>query len=121
MKRLLGYSLVIFMTIMLIGLTTNQAHSDETFLSGSADSPGHGHNEEGIKHAGMGHWDVAAGHFSEAVGADKNLAEAHYNLAVALHNQKKHGDAKAHFKHALDLAPKNPKIAGSGLLQGHLK
>ena len=121
MKKLFGYGLVAFMAIMLIGLTTNLTYAGETFLSGPSDSPGHGHNEEGIKHAGMEHWGVAEGHFMEAVQADNKMAEAHYNLAVALHNQKKHGDAKKHFKHALDLAPKNPKIAGSGLLQGHLK
>ena len=121
MKRLFGYGVVAFMTIMLIGLTTNLTYAGETFLSGPSDSSGHGHNEEGIKHAGKGHWDIAEGHFREAVAADKNLAEAHYNLALALHNQKKHGDAMSHFKHALDLAPKNPKIAGSSLLQNHLK
>jgi transcriptional regulator with XRE-family HTH domain len=60
-------------------------------------------------------------HFREAIAADDNLAVAHDNLALALDNQDRHKEATQEFDRALKLAPDNPSIAESGILQGHLK
>ena len=78
-------------------------------------------NAEGIKHYAPGHWEVAEQHFREAIAADDNLAVAHYNLALALDNRDRHKEATQEFDRALKLAPDNPSIAESGILQGHLK
>jgi tetratricopeptide (TPR) repeat protein len=77
-------------------------------------------NEEGVSHYRQGHWDVSAEHFGKAVAANPELAEAHYNLALALDKMGNHGEATNHFKRALALAPANPKIAGSKILQDHV-
>ena len=78
------------------------------------------HNNEGIKHYQMGHWDVAEEHFQEAVKADPELAEPHYNLALALHQMGSHDEATAHFKKAAELAPNNPAITQSGVYRHHV-
>ncbi len=79
------------------------------------------HNDEGITHYDLGHWDVASEHFLEAVKADENAAEAHYNLALSLDKMGQHMDAAKHFKHASDLGQDNPDIKNSGILKAHLK
>lgn len=84
-------------------------------------SAGEAANAEGIKHYAQGHWEVAEKHFREAITADDNLAVAHYNLALALDNQDRHKEATQEFDRALKLAPDNPSIVESGILQGHLK
>ncbi len=77
-------------------------------------------NAEGVKHFEQGHWDVAKEHFNKALAANANLAEAHYNLALALDKMGEHGEAKNHFKTALDLAPEDPRIKVSGILKAHV-
>lgn len=62
-----------------------------------------------------------AKHFQEAVKADDKLAQAHYNLALALDQMGKHKEATEQFDHAAHLAPKDPAIAESPILKGHLK
>lgn len=60
---------------------------------------------------------------AEAPSANGTLAEAHYNLdnlALALDKLGKHGEATAHFKMALELAPEDPKIRDSGILKTHV-
>ncbi|MDT7040973.1 tetratricopeptide repeat protein [Candidatus Nitronereus thalassa] len=78
-------------------------------------------NNEGISHFQQGHFDVAQEHFQKAVSANSNLAEAHYNLALTLDKLGNHGEAANHFKTALDLAPDNPSIKDSAILQAHVK
>ena len=78
------------------------------------------HNNEGIKHYQMGHWDVANEHFQSAVRADPELAEPHYNLALALHQMGSHDEATAHFKKAAELAPSNAAITQSGVYRHHV-
>ncbi len=121
MKRYFKNSLVVFFAIMFIALTANFGQAAEKALAAPSGSAGAAKNAEGISHYVQGHWDVAAKYFMEAVKADPKLAVAHYNLALSLHNQDNHGDATKHFGHALKLAPKNPAIANSGILKGHLK
>lgn len=126
MKRFLGFSIGVFVSIMLMMLITvnfseSAEKAAEKALEASSESAGKAHNTEGIKHYDKGHWEKAQNHFGEAVEADKNLAEAHYNLALSLHNQGKHGDALIHFKHALKLGSNNPAIANSQILKNHLK
>ena len=77
-------------------------------------------NNEGVDHYQQGHWDVAQEHFMKAIAANADLAEAHYNLALALDKMNKHPEATTHFKKALELAPADPKIAGSKILQAHV-
>lgn len=77
-------------------------------------------NNEGADHYQQGHWDVAQEHFTKAVAANADLAEAHYNLALALDKLGNHSEATNHFKKALELAPANPQIAGSKILQAHV-
>lgn len=77
-------------------------------------------NEEGVNHFQQGHWDVAQEHFAKAIAANADLPEAHYNLALALDKLGNHGDATNHFKKALQLAPADPMIAGSQILQAHV-
>ncbi|MCA9501303.1 MAG: tetratricopeptide repeat protein [Nitrospira sp.] len=77
-------------------------------------------NEEGVNHFQQGHWDVAQEHFTKAIAANADLPEAHYNLALALDKLGNHGDATDQFKKALELAPADPMIAGSKILQAHV-
>ncbi|MEC4671937.1 MAG: tetratricopeptide repeat protein [Nitrospirota bacterium] len=80
-------------------------------------------NDEGVSHyvQGEGHYDVAQEHFQKALAANADLVEAHYNLALALDKLGKHGDAKDHFKMALDLAPEDPRIRDSAILKAHVE
>ena len=77
-------------------------------------------NAEGIDHFQQGHWDVAQEHFNKALAANADLAEGHYNLALALDKLGEHGEATNHFKKALELAPEDPRIKDSGILQAHI-
>ena len=77
-------------------------------------------NDEGVNHYQQGHMDVAQEHFQKAIGANADLAEAHYNLALALDKLGNHGEATKHFKTALELAPVDPRIRDSGILQAHV-
>ena len=83
-------------------------------------APGASDNHEGVKHFEKGHWDIAKEHFNKALAANAKLAEAHYNLALALDKLGDHGEATNHFKMALDLAPEDPRIKDSGILQAHI-
>ena len=56
----------------------------------------HKHNEEGIMHYNLGHFDVALKHFSMASKIDPKAGEAHYNEALCLDALGKHGDAAKH-------------------------
>ena len=77
-------------------------------------------NDEGVNHFQQSHWDVAQEHFNKALAANADLAEGHYNLALALDKLGEHGEATNHFKKALELAPEDPRIKDSGILQAHL-
>ena len=83
-------------------------------VAGAAD------NAEGVNHFQQGHWDVAQEHFNKALAANANLVEGHYNLALALDKMGNHGEATNHFKKALELAPEDPRIKDSGILQAHV-
>ncbi len=84
------------------------------------DAAGAEENKEGVDHYQQGHWEVAQEHFQKAIAANANLAEAHYNLALTLDKLGHHGEATTHFQKALDLAPDNPSIKDSGILQAHV-
>ena len=92
----------------------------ETALMAPSGSPGRMENDEGVSHYNQGHWDVAEVHFRKAVEADPSLAVAHFNLALALDKLNKHGEATQHFKKALELAPNDPQIAQSKILNAHV-
>ena len=77
-------------------------------------------NNEGVDHFNQEHWDVAQEHFNKALTVNPDLPEAHYNLALALDKLGNHGEATAHFKTALNLAPENPNIRDSGILKAHV-
>ena len=91
----------------------------EAFMA-PEEAGGTAENDEGVSHYKQGHFDVAQEHFSKALAANGTLAEAHYNLALALDKLGKHGEATAHFKMALELAPEDPKIRDSGILKTHV-
>jgi Flp pilus assembly protein TadD len=92
----------------------------EGALMASAGTAGTAENDEGVDHYQQEHWDVAQEHFMKAIAANADLPEAHYNLALALDKLGKHPEATTHFKKALALAPADPKIAGSKILQAHV-
>ena len=121
MKNFLKISqpILFFIILMTLNVSCGKEGGKEV-LAAPGGSPGQEENAKGISHFNEGHWKTAAEHFMKAVEADKNLAEAHYNLAIALHKQGNHGEASKHFKHAYDLAPKNPAIAESSILKSHL-
>lgn len=89
-------------------------------LMAPAGVAGAAENDEGVNHFQQGHWDVAQEHFTKAIAANADLPEAHYNLALALDKAGNHGEATNHFKKALELAPGDPKIANSKILQAHV-
>lgn len=93
----------------------------ETAIMAPAGSPGRMENDEGVSHYQQGHYDVAEVHFRKAIEADPNLAVAHFNLALALDKLNQHGKATDHFKKALELAPNDPQIAQSKILNAHVK
>jgi hypothetical protein len=78
------------------------------------------HNKAGIKHYGMGHFDVALGHFEEASAADAKSGEIHFNVAISLDKLDKHGDATKHFGVAKKNAHGNKAILESKILNAHL-
>ncbi|RMH06941.1 MAG: tetratricopeptide repeat protein [Nitrospirae bacterium] len=84
------------------------------------DAAGAKENNEGVEHYQQGHWDVARDHFQKALAANANLPEAHYNLGLALDKLGEHSEAATHFKMALDLAPEDPRIKDSAILQAHV-
>jgi tetratricopeptide (TPR) repeat protein len=86
----------------------------------AAGTAGFEENNEGVDHYQQGHYDVAQEHFMKAVAANAALPEAHYNLALALDKLGKHPEATTHFKKALELAPSDPQIAESKILQKHV-
>ena len=101
------------------------SHSGDMAKTGGAlmapeGAAGAAENDEGVKHFEQGHWDAAQEHFNKALAANAKLAEAHYNLALALDKLGDHGEATNHFKTALELAPEDPRIKDSGILQAHV-
>jgi Tfp pilus assembly protein PilF len=89
-------------------------------LATPASSAARMENDEGIGHYQQGHWDVAMGHFQNAVKADSSSAVVHYNVALTLDKMGKHEEAAKSFKKALELAPDDPVIKGSEILQKHV-
>ena len=94
--------------------------SADSALMSPASSTGRMDNDEGVGHYKQGHWDVSEGHFRKAMKSDPNLAEAHYNLGLALDKMAKHDEATTEFKKAAELAPKNPAIKDSAILEKHI-
>ena len=80
------------------------------------------HNNEGIKHWGMGHFDEALKHFKEASKIDGSSGEIHFNEAISYDKLGQHGVATKHFAVAKKKASgKNKeKLLKSKILNGHL-
>ena len=84
------------------------------------------HNKEGMKHWGMGHYDVALKHFSAASKVDGSSGEIHFNEAISYDKLNKHGVATKHFGVAHAKAKAKPELEGnkklliSPILKGHL-
>lgn len=102
------------------GAKEEKAAGAETAVMAASGSPGRMENDEGVSHYKQEHWDVAEVHFRKAVEVDPSLAVAHFNLALALDKLNKHGEATQHFKKALELAPNDPQIAQSKILNAHV-
>ena len=77
------------------------------------------HNEEGIIHYNLGHYDVALKHFQVASKIDKSIGESHYNEALSLDALDRHGEATNHFYAARKYANGNSLILNSGILNAH--
>ena len=123
MKKRIGHGLIVFFLIFATSLTIgiNQASAKtQPALKVTGDSPGKGHNDEGIVHYKKEHWKVAAKHFKAAVTEDKDLPEAHYNYALTLDKMGNHKDATEHFGQALKLGKDNKDIGESEILKAHL-
>ncbi len=78
------------------------------------------HNEEGMTHYQLDHWEVAKEHFAAAIEAEPKLAQPHYNLALVLHQLGTHTEATSHLKQAAELAPRNTAITGSSIYWSHV-
>lgn len=117
MKRLT--ILFLALSLMLIPATVLASEGPMKLPSGS-NADANMHNEEGIKHFGMGHFDVALKHFEEAAAADKSIGEVHFNEAVALDKMGRHAEATMHFKAAKKNANGNEKIINSPILNAHI-
>lgn len=100
--------------------TQEAAPAEAGALMATSATTGGPENDEGVSHFQQGHWDVAQEHFEKALAANPELPEAHYNLALALDKLGNHGEATTHFKKALELAPDDPRIKDSGILQAHV-
>lgn len=77
-------------------------------------------NDEGVTHYQQGHWDVAMEHFHKAIQADPDSAVAYYNAGLTQDKMGNHQEATTSFKKALELAPDDPRIKDSEILQKHL-
>ena len=113
------YSILVFLLLFMV---PTFAFGDEgpLPLPPGASPEAKMHNQEGIKHWGMGHYDVALGHFNEAAAADGASGEVHFNEAIAYDKVNKHGIATKHFGVALKKAGGNAKILDSPILKAHL-
>ncbi len=110
---------VLMVGVGVLGESSADPGGDAALLA-QASSPSRQENDEGVTYYQQGQWDMAKEYFQIAVMSDPTLAEAHYNLALALDKLGKPGDATAHFQRALELAPENPAITESVILQAHL-
>ena len=88
-------------------------------LPSGANAEANGHNEEGITHYNLGHYDVALKHFQVASKIDHSIGESHYNEALCLDALDQHGAATNHFYAARKYANGNPEILKSGILNAH--
>lgn len=88
---------------------------------GYANRTAAGWNGDGIEHLRREHWKKAEADFGRALAADPKLAAAHFNIALALDQQERHAEAAEHFKAALELQPRDPRIAENPVLRKHLQ
>ena len=89
-------------------------------LNSNAPADAQMHNQEGMKHYGAGHFDIALGHFQSAAKTSREFGEVHFNEAICLDKLGKHGEATMHFKAAKETAHGNTKILDSNILNAHL-
>ncbi len=116
-QYLLPFALLFTMAFLMIGCEKTEPGG--ILLAPKAEL-GATENNEGVGHYKEGHWDVAEKHFREAIEANPQLAEAQYNLALALDKLGNPRDATNQFLIAMHLAPDNPKITDSPILNDHL-
>ena len=107
------------LTLMAVPFTVLASEGPMKLPAGS-NADANMHNEEGIKHFGMGHFDEALKHFEEAAKADKSIGEVHFNEAVALDKLGRHAEATMHFKAAKKNAGGNENIINSPILNAHI-
>ncbi len=117
MKRLIIVLLALSLMVIPLAATASEGPMK---LPAGANADANTHNEEGIKHFGMGHFDVALKHFEEAAAADKSIGEVHFNEAIALDKLGRHAEATMHFKAAKKNAKGNEAIINSNILNAHI-
>jgi Flp pilus assembly protein TadD len=113
------FSILVVLALFMIPVTAF-AGEGPLALPDGANPEANMHNNEGIKHWGKGHFDVALGHFQEASAIDASSGEVHFNEAISLDKVGKHGDATMHFKAAFKRAGGNKKILESPILKAHI-
>ncbi|MFQ5482655.1 MAG: hypothetical protein ACE5ER_07840, partial [Nitrospinaceae bacterium] len=74
--------MMILIAIALLYLPMTAAAGEGPMkLPAGSNSSADMHNDEGIKHFQLGHFDVALEHFKEASKADSTIGETHFNEA----------------------------------------
>tara|TARA_B100000029_G_C17591574_1_gene962664 strand:+ start:353 stop:1405 length:1053 start_codon:yes stop_codon:yes gene_type:complete len=79
------------------------------------------HNQEGIKHWGIGQFELALEQFNIAAELDGASGEIHFNKAIAFDKLDQHQVATEFFGVALEKANGNPALVNSPILNGHLE
>jgi len=125
MKSITRLSLVLILfslfLIPSIGLAGMFANEDPMPLPQGSKIEAVKHNQEGIKHWGIGQYELALEQFSIAAELDGASGEIHFNKAISFDKIDQHGVATEFFGVALEKANGNPALVNSPILNGHLK
>ena len=114
MRKILSVLLALISMFLSVPVFADNGALQFPMREGSSASA-HKHNEEGITHFNLGHYDVALTHFQMASKIDPAVGESHYNEALL----GKHGDETNHFYAARKYAHGNSAILKSGILNDH--
>lgn len=118
MRKILSVLLALIFMFLSVPVFADNGALQFPMREGSSASA-HKHNEEGITHFNLGHYDVALTHFQMASKIDPAVGESHYNEALCLDKLGKHGDATNHFYAARKYAHGNSAILKSRILNDH--